>query len=109
MLRIAFSGLGFFLLLACAPGPVSEPVSAAPAAASSSAGEPADPVLAEMGEVRFQRYCASCHGFDGRGTGPVARVLRTPPTDLRRISARRGGDFPRGEVARKIDGYFPSG
>ena len=103
MLRIAFVSICGLLALACAAmGGEPQPIAAAP----PSQVEAADPDLADMGESRFQRYCASCHGFDARGMGPVARVLRTPPPDLRRIAARRGGDFPRGEIARKIDGRF---
>jgi hypothetical protein len=31
----------------------------------------------------------------------------TPAADLTRIAARRGGDFPSGEIARFIDGRMP--
>jgi len=69
--------------------------------------EPAfDPVLAEMGAESFPRYCGSCHGMRGEGDGPAASALRTPPADLTRIAARRGGSFPAGEIARFIDGRF---
>jgi mono/diheme cytochrome c family protein len=42
--------------------------------ASALAKEPLghDPVLAEIGAPIFTRYCASCHGMDGRGNGPTA-------------------------------------
>jgi mono/diheme cytochrome c family protein len=77
---------------------------------SDSAGETRapspDPVLAEMGAEVFQRRCAACHGEGGRGDGPAAGALRVPPADLTRIAARRGGTFPRGEIARFIDGRF---
>jgi cytochrome c553 len=63
-------------------------------------------VLVELGEPIYQRYCASCHGADGRGAGPTAHALTTPPADLRRIAARRGGTFSDAEIARKIDGRF---
>ena len=66
----------------------------------------ADPVLAELGADVFLRRCASCHGEDGRGDGPAAGALRVPPADLTRIAARRGGSFPKGEIARFIDGRF---
>ena len=56
------------------------------------------------GQELFQLYCSSCHGGDGSGNGPVASALRTPPADLRRISARNGGAFPAAEVADYIDG-----
>jgi mono/diheme cytochrome c family protein len=77
--------------------------SAAPAA-TAPAGP--DPVLADLGRDVFARHCAACHGESGRGDGPAAGELRTPPADLTRIAARRGGTFPRGEIARFVDGRF---
>ncbi len=66
------------------------------------------PVSAEnannMGRQFFERYCSACHGMDGRGAGPVAPDLRTPPADLTRIAQRRGGQFPTAEIAASIDG-----
>jgi mono/diheme cytochrome c family protein len=68
-----------------------------------------NPMLAEVGREEFVRYCASCHGLDARGGGPAATSLRTPPADLTRIAARRGGDFPADEVAAWIDGRLVPG
>lgn len=65
-----------------------------------------DPVLADLGAPVYARYCAACHGADGRGKGPAAEVLRIRPPDLTKIAARRGGEFPAGEIARVIDGRF---
>ena len=65
-----------------------------------------DRVEAELGAELFVRYCASCHGSDGRGEGPVAPALRTAPPDLTRIAARRGGSFPQSEIWSFIDGRF---
>lgn len=75
-------------------------------AAAELRAEGADPVLADMGATQYATYCASCHGIDARGDGPVAGALQTPPADLTRIAARRGGVFPDGEIARFIDGRF---
>jgi mono/diheme cytochrome c family protein len=50
------------------------------------------------GRDLFQFYCATCHGPDGRGKGPVGAALKTAPADLTRIAARRGGAFPRAEI-----------
>ena len=36
-------------------------------------------VLVEVGRADYLRYCASCHGVDAHGKGPVAETLRTPP------------------------------
>jgi mono/diheme cytochrome c family protein len=46
----------------------------------------------------FQFYCASCHGRDGTGNGPVASALKTKPADLTRLAMRNDGTFPRMEV-----------
>src|SRR5262245_18787271 len=56
------------------------------------------------GRALFRSYCASCHGVDARGDGPVAAQLRVPPADLTRIAVRRGGHFEASEVAAYIDG-----
>ena len=37
---------------------------------------------ANDGSQMYASYCASCHGLDGRGHGPVATELKVPPTDL---------------------------
>ncbi len=79
---------------------------AGPAVADEAAAIEADELLAEMGAEYFARYCASCHGMAGNGRGPAASALAIRPADLTRIAARRGGDFPEGEIARKIDGRF---
>lgn len=78
-------------------------------AGASSADGGADPLLAEMGGEYFQAYCASCHGADARGDGPVAGSLKSRPADLTQIASRRGGVFPDGEIARFIDGRFTVG
>ncbi len=71
------------------------------AAAADSHGEGAG---ATPGRELFGFYCASCHGGDGTGNGPVASALNTRPADLTRIAARRSGIFPAGEIAEYIDG-----
>jgi mono/diheme cytochrome c family protein len=56
------------------------------------------------GAALFKTYCASCHGANGRGTGPVAIFLRVPPADLTQIARRNRGVFPADQVYRIIDG-----
>ncbi len=46
------------------------------------------------GKVMYQNYCAPCHGVDGKGNGPVASELRTPPTNLTLLSRKNQGKFP---------------
>ncbi len=56
------------------------------------------------GRDSFERYCASCHGYGGRGDGPLAAQIRTRPADLTALSRDNGGTFPRQRVAAFIDG-----
>ncbi|HWE52558.1 MAG TPA: cytochrome c [Bryobacteraceae bacterium] len=56
------------------------------------------------GPPLFRSYCASCHGVDGRGGGPVSKSLKSAPPDLTRISARNGGVFPDVRVSKIISG-----
>jgi len=56
------------------------------------------------GPELFKAYCATCHGRDAKGNGPMAASLRIPPADLTRISARNGGTFPFLQVQKIISG-----
>jgi mono/diheme cytochrome c family protein len=56
------------------------------------------------GPTLYHQYCASCHGEDGRGHGPVEPYLHVKPSDLTRITARRDGDFPREQLKRIVAG-----
>jgi mono/diheme cytochrome c family protein len=46
------------------------------------------------GRVLYNQYCASCHGADGKGKGPAASNLKTPPADLTKLTERHMGRFP---------------
>lgn len=54
-----------------------------------------------VGAQLFRTHCATCHGERASGNGPMASVLRRPPADLTRFTARNGGVFP-GELLRRI-------
>jgi mono/diheme cytochrome c family protein len=56
------------------------------------------------GRDSFDRYCASCHGSDGRGGGPVAAALKARPSDLTTLARRNGGAFPRERGASFVEG-----
>jgi mono/diheme cytochrome c family protein len=45
------------------------------------------------GQDTFEFYCATCHGRDGTGDGPMASSLNIPPADLTMLAARNGGQF----------------
>jgi mono/diheme cytochrome c family protein len=67
-------------------------------------GAPAAAEVAETGAETYAAHCASCHGGEGKGDGPTAPALRQKPADLTTIARRRGGTFPRTEMADFILG-----
>ena len=80
-------------------------VAAISAGQSSRQGEPRRLVIESMtGEDSFMFYCAPCHGLSGKGDGPVARSLKTPPPDLTALTKRYGGMFPRADVVSFVAG-----
>jgi cbb3-type cytochrome oxidase cytochrome c subunit len=58
-----------------------------------------------MGRDIYLENCVSCHGVTGKGDGPLAANLRTPPADLTKIAARREGVWPMLEIMAILDGY----
>lgn len=56
------------------------------------------------GASLFRDYCSSCHGPSARGGGPFTFALRSPAPNLRTLSARNGGVFPREATVRVIEG-----
>jgi mono/diheme cytochrome c family protein len=52
----------------------------------------------------FHFYCASCHGRDGKGDGPVASALNRRPPDLTAIAKRNGGRFPTDRLVQFVSG-----
>jgi mono/diheme cytochrome c family protein len=55
-------------------------------------------------KAMFHAYCASCHGDDATGNGPVGVMLKTKPADLTKITARNNGTFPEVRIRRYIEG-----
>ena len=56
------------------------------------------------GSELYRVFCASCHGPQAQGDGPVAATLKPAVPDLTRIAARNGGAFPTERVRAFIDG-----
>lgn len=78
-------------------------------ALSVTSVSPADttgaPALTALdGAEIFAQLCASCHGKQGRGDGPVAPAMKAAPPDLTLIAARNGRRFPADWVRDVIDG-----
>ena len=82
---------GAVLLLAAAP-------------TGAEAPQKVDEGAALRGEIIFSRYCATCHGTQGDGKGPLSGELRTSVPDLRVLASRNNGKFPFEKVLKSIDG-----
>ncbi len=76
--------------------------------AASGQGMPsANKIQTEMpdvssGKKTYMEYCAACHGDDGKGMGPAASALKTPPSDLTTLAKRYGGKFPEDYVSEIV-------
>ena len=58
----------------------------------------------DAGKQIYLQYCASCHGADGKGSGPVAKQLKIKATDLTLLRKKHKGIFPLDDVMATIDG-----
>ena len=76
--------VGVFVLSGCAPEP--------------------EPEELFSGIDLYLTYCASCHGNNGEGDGPVAGVMLVQVPNLRLLSERNDGTFPADAVAEYVDG-----
>jgi mono/diheme cytochrome c family protein len=56
------------------------------------------------GKGMFNSYCAVCHGNDGKGGGPAASAMKTPPADLTALAQKSGGKYPASHVAAVLRG-----
>ncbi len=65
-----------------------------------------DPLLSEGRSIYFGR-CATCHGSDGRGDGPIAANLLGPPVGNLTDNDWKHGDRP-DQVMAVINGGVPN-
>jgi mono/diheme cytochrome c family protein len=72
--------------------------------AKAKAQEPVRLIGSLKGVDIYRAHCASCHGVDGKGDGPVAPALNTKLPDLTTISQRNGGVFPAERIKKIIAG-----
>lgn len=89
----AIGGVGLVVALSFAGGATY---------AAETSKEPTQSTV-EYGGRAFMRYCALCHGLDGRGGGPLADSLQRSPPDLTELSERNGGYFPKERVLATIE------
>jgi mono/diheme cytochrome c family protein len=58
----------------------------------------------DAGKELFFKYCASCHGVEGKGNGPVSRDLAVKVPDLTLLKSKNKGMYPTDRVMSSIDG-----
>jgi mono/diheme cytochrome c family protein len=58
----------------------------------------------DVGKAEFQSSCASCHGADGKGKGPISGQLKVLPADLTVLTKNNNGVFPTATVYETIYG-----
>ncbi len=63
----------------------------------------------ESGAALYATHCANCHGLYMEGDGPMAPSLSVALQDLRYLSRRNGGDYPRVFVRGIVDGRTAHG
>lgn len=68
---------------------------------------PATAQDADIGRALYHQHCATCHGLEAKGNGPMAGILVIQPTDLTALRSGNEGTFPLERVVRRIDGRDP--
>src|SRR5271169_4518668 len=76
----------------------------APAQAPTIKHVPITNTPSNSGQDMYNSYCAVCHGKDGKGNGPAASAMKTPPADLTLLTQKSGGKYPAAHVAAVIRG-----
>ena len=90
-------GIAAALMLSALAGGCTERESSVEETTSRTTAKPTPQEL-------FVENCASCHGVDGSGNGPLAPELRATPANLRLLKQANNGKFPTLDVQRSIDG-----
>ncbi len=67
-------------------------------------GSPTWGQVFDVGRAEYRSSCATCHGIDGKGKGPISDALRVPPPDLTMVVKKNNGVFPFSSVYEVIDG-----
>lgn len=97
------AGLLFGALIGASVVPqASAQTSARPTPVPAPAARP--PAMRDFGKVEYESRCASCHGINGKGSGPVGELLRKSPPDLTQLAKRNGGVFPMVRLYDSITG-----
>ena len=63
----------------------------------------------DTGRTEFLSKCASCHGADGKGDGPLGSKLKSKPPNLTILAKRNKGVFSQRAVYDAVDGRKATG
>ncbi|MBK7599260.1 MAG: cytochrome c [Acidobacteria bacterium] len=74
-------------------------------AITTSAAQGKGKAKQSQGQKLYLSHCASCHGDDGKGNGPVASSLKSSVGDLTQIK-KVEGKFPVKELKGTISGTY---
>lgn len=66
-------------------------------------------IAEEDGKNDFMKYCAACHGIDGKGSGDLSLASARKPADLTVLSQGNNGYFPYVKIRNMIDGRVDKG
>jgi mono/diheme cytochrome c family protein len=64
----------------------------------------AQPAKVDFGKREFEARCASCHGVNAKGLGPLADLLKRNPPDLTQLAKNNGGILPMDRLYDSISG-----
>ena len=62
---------------------------------------------AAVGAELYRAHCATCHGIQALGNGPMAPALLLGPPNLQDLTRNNDGTFPTTRVGMRIDGRDP--
>jgi mono/diheme cytochrome c family protein len=102
--RALASALATLVFAGCSPSNFTEPL--------VLGGRSVDPALLNKGQGLFNRYCATCHGYDGKADTPQARQLQPAPRDFTAAKFKHHAAAPDGlptdaELQRVITNGVP--
>jgi len=64
----------------------------------------AQPAVYDAGKLEYMDNCASCHGVDGKGNGPLGNLLQRSPPDLTLLAKNNQGVLPMNRLFEVLDG-----
>jgi len=94
-----------FLVLGLVAGSLAcAALAATPQTPPPSYAAPPKLIYSVKGPELFRTYCATCHGLDAKGDGPMAPALKTSVPDLTMLTRNNKGQFPTILVRKVIAG-----